>query len=74
MKYEYKIISESDLEVLESTINELGRNGWKVISMLHEYEDGSYTVTLERAKLVSNSRKAIISQLIALKDTHYRVC
>lgn len=50
MKYEYKIISESDLEILESTINELGRNGWKVISMLHEYEDGSYTVTLERAK------------------------
>ncbi len=50
MKYEYKIINESSLETLESRLNELGNDGWKVISILHEYEDGSYIVTLERSR------------------------
>lgn len=50
MKYEYKIINESSLEILEYRMNELGRDGWKVISILHQYEDGSYIVTLEKTK------------------------
>lgn len=34
MKYEYKVIRETEIKNLEPQFNVLGRQGWRVISVL----------------------------------------
>ncbi len=49
MKYEYKVIRETEIRNLEPQFNMLGRQGWKVISVVWDYDEYCFVATLEKA-------------------------
>lgn len=50
MKYEYKVIWESDSKYLAPTFNQEAQNGWRVISVVWAHDENLFVATLERAK------------------------
>lgn len=50
MKYEYKVIWEGDTKNLAADFNEEARDGWRVISVVWDYDESLFVATLERAK------------------------
>jgi hypothetical protein len=48
MKYQYKVIHESEEKSLEGEFNLLGREGWKVVSVVWDYNQGLFVATLEK--------------------------
>jgi|LAHS01.1.fsa_nt_gb hypothetical protein len=49
MKYEYKVIHEAQEKNLETELNILGRDGWKVVSVVWNYDESLFVATLEKA-------------------------
>ena len=49
MKYEYKVIRETEIKNLEPEFNVLGRQGWRVISVLWDYDESCFVATLEKS-------------------------
>jgi len=48
MKYQYKVIRESEEKSLEGEFNLLGREGWKVVSVVWDYNQSLFVATLEK--------------------------
>jgi hypothetical protein len=48
MKFQYKVIHESEEKNLEGEFNLLGREGWKVVSVVWDYNQGLFVATLEK--------------------------
>lgn len=48
MKYEYKVIRETEIKNLEPQFNVLGRQGWRVISVLWDNDESCFVATLEK--------------------------
>ena len=48
MKYEYKVIRETEIKNLEPQFNVLGRQGWRVISVLWDNDESCFGATLEK--------------------------
>lgn len=50
MKYEYKVIWESESKNLAFDFNQEARDGWRVISVVWDDFESLFVATLERAK------------------------
>jgi len=48
MKYQYKVIHEPEEKNLEGELNLLGREGWKVVSVVWDYNQSLFVATLEK--------------------------
>ena len=48
MRYEYKVIRETEIRNLEPQFNMLGRVGWRVISVVWDNDESCFVATLER--------------------------
>ncbi|OPZ23667.1 MAG: hypothetical protein BWZ03_00426 [bacterium ADurb.BinA186] len=48
MKYQYKVIHESEEKNLETELNALGQDGWKVASVVWDYNQSLFVATLEK--------------------------
>ena len=49
MRYEYKVIRETEIRNLEPQFNMLGRDGWRVISVVWDYDESCFVTTLEKS-------------------------
>jgi hypothetical protein len=47
MKYQYKVIHESEEKNLEAELNALGQDGWKLISVVWNNDESLFVATLE---------------------------
>lgn len=50
MKYEYKVIWESEMRNLTYDFNQDAKDGWRVISVIWDDFESLFVATLERAK------------------------
>lgn len=50
MKYEYKVLHESNYKILETDLNRLGEDGWKLISVIWEHDNSLFISILSREK------------------------
>lgn len=50
MKYEYKVICESESKNLAPAFNQEAQDGWRVISVVWNYDESLFVATLEREK------------------------
>ena len=46
MNYQYKVIRENDARILEAELNSLGADGWKLVSVVQDYENAILIATL----------------------------
>lgn len=47
MKYEYKVIHEAQEKNLEVELNALGKEGWKLISVVWNNDESLFVASLE---------------------------
>lgn len=50
MKYEYKVLYESNYKILEPDLNRLGDDGWKLISVVWDNDNSLFVAILSREK------------------------
>lgn len=50
MKYEYKVIWESEMKNLAYDFNQEAKDGWRVIPVIWDDFESLFVATLERAK------------------------
>ena len=50
MKYEYKVLHESNDKILEPGLNRLGEDGWKLISVVWDDDNSLFVAILSREK------------------------
>ena len=50
MKYEYKVIRETEIDNLEVEFNSYAEDGYRVISIVWDNDESCFVVTLERIK------------------------
>ena len=50
MGYEYKVLHESDFRNLESKLNKLGKDGWKLVNVCWNNDESLLIATLIREK------------------------
>ncbi len=50
MKYEYKVLHESNYKILESDLNLRGEQGWKLINVVWDNDNSLYIATLIRKR------------------------
>lgn len=50
MKYEYKVIWESEMKNLAYDFNQEAKDGWRVVSVVWNYDESLFVATLEKAK------------------------
>lgn len=50
MKYEYKVLHESNYKILEPDLNRLGEDGWKLISVVWDNDNSLFVAILSREK------------------------
>lgn len=48
MKYEYKVIHEFTEKNLEASLNIFGKQGWKLVNVVWDYDNSLFVATLER--------------------------
>ena len=49
MTYKYKVIRETEIRNLATTFNYFGEAGWRVISVVWDYDLSCFVVTLEKS-------------------------
>ena len=49
MKFEYKIIRETEIRNLELQFNVLERRGWRIISFVWDNDESCFVATLEKS-------------------------
>ena len=50
MKYEYKVLHESNYTIVEPDLNRLGEDGWKLISVVWDDDNSLFVAILSREK------------------------
>ena len=50
MRYEYKVLHESDFRNLEPKLNKLGEDGWKLVSICWSNDESLLIVTMSKEK------------------------
>ena len=50
MKYEYKVLHESNYKILEPDLNRLGEDGWKLISVVWDDDNSLFIAVLIKEK------------------------
>ena len=48
MSYKYKVIRETEIRNLAPTFNSYGEVGWRVISVVWDYDESCFVATLEK--------------------------
>ena len=50
MKYEYKVLTESDFRNLETKLNKLGNDGWKLVNVCWNNDESMLIASLIRER------------------------
>lgn len=50
MKYEYKVLNESDFKIMEVDLNRFGDAGWKLVNVVWDNDNSILIATLIREK------------------------
>lgn len=48
MKYEYKVLRETEIDNLEVEFNRYAEEGFRVISTVWDYDESCFVITFER--------------------------
>ena len=51
MKYEYKVLHESNYKILEPALNRLGEEGWKLVSVVWDDDNSLFCCDFIQRKI-----------------------